>query len=90
MDSGYDHKTRMKITRSAVRILYRQVTDQESGGQKIYRSSADMAKSRRLKPLLTKNWFKSKRGGKKVTVVKNLPQHQREAEKLIRKEARKE
>ena len=48
-----------------------------------------MAKARRSKPLLTKSWFKSKRGGKKATIAKNLPQHQREVEKDVRLAARK-
>ena len=30
VDSGYDHKTRIEITKSAVRKFYRQVTDQEA------------------------------------------------------------
>ena len=74
----------MEITKSAYKKIYRQIIDQESGGQKIYTSSSDMAQSRRLKPLLTKIWYKSRRGGEKATVTKNLPKHQREQKSSAR------
>ena len=80
-DSGYDHQTKMVIRKSAFKKFYRQVIDQEAGGQRNYKSSSDMAQSRRLKPLLTKNCLKSRIGGEKITAGKNLPEHQREQEK---------
>ena len=80
-DSGNGHKTRMEIAKSAVRKFYRQVTDQEAGGQELYRSSQDMAKSRRLKNLLTKSWFKSRSEESKKGILKH------ECVKKVRKES---
>ena len=47
--------------------------EQESGGKRLYRSAEEMASARRLKDLSTKTWFRSKRGGAKVTPGKDLP-----------------
>ena len=62
-DSGYTHPTRMEIVKSATLKYYRQVLDQEAGGPQIYRSSEEMAGSRKVKELMNKTWFRSKRGG---------------------------
>ena len=39
-----------------------------------------MAGGRRLKPLLTKPWYKSSRGGQRVTPGKDLPWYWKEKE----------
>ena len=62
-DSGYQHPTRKEIIRYAVTKFYRQVIEQETGGRQLYRSAQDMAETRKLKSLVNKTWFKSKRGG---------------------------
>ena len=47
--------------------------EQETGGQRIYRSTAEMAGKRNMKQLQVSHWFKSKRGGSRVTPHKDLP-----------------
>ena len=72
-DSGYSHPTRMEIVKSATRKYYCQVMDQEASNARLYRSSAEMAGSGRIKALINNTLFKSKRGGQRVTPRKNLP-----------------
>ena len=47
--------------------------EQETGGRKLYRSAEEMAEGRRLKTLLNRTWFKSRRGGQSLTPKKDLP-----------------
>ena len=84
-DSGYTHPTRMEIVKSAARKFFRQLMDQEAGGSRIYRSSDEMAKSRRLKELANKTWYKSKRGGQRITPGKNVPRVSLDKEVAARK-----
>ena len=72
-DSGYYHRARVEVTRSATVKFYRQVMIQESGGKRIYRSLADMKKSRRLRSLTKKMWYKSRRGGTNIKLNKYFP-----------------
>ena len=72
-DSGYSHDTRMEIIKSGTRKYYRQVLQQETGGQRINRGPEEMWEKRRIKPLLNKSWYRSKRGGTKATAAKDLP-----------------
>ena len=44
-----------------------------------------MAEGRRLKTLLNKTWFKSRRGGQSLTPKKDLPYYQQKAELEARK-----
>ena len=62
VDSGYSHPTRMEIIKSAARRFFQQLMDQEAGGSRLYRSSEEMAKSRKLNELVNKTWYKSKAG----------------------------
>ena len=84
-DSGYSHPTRMEIVKSAARKYYRQRMNQDAGGQRLYRSAEEMAGARRIKPLLNITWFKSKRGGHRVTPAKDVPQNYLEQEMVARK-----
>ena len=72
-DSGYGESTRSEVIKSATTKYFRQLMEQESGGRRLYRSAQEMAAGRRLKGLLNQTWFKSKRGGSKVTSAKDLP-----------------
>ena len=80
-DSGYDHPTRSEVIKSAIKKLYRQLMEQESGGRRLYRSAEDMAGARRLKELQNKTWFRSKRGGGGLTPSKDLPWKTQEIER---------
>ena len=46
----------------------------------MYRSAEEMAEGRRLKTLLNKTWFKSRRGGQALTPKKDLPYYVQEVE----------
>ena len=72
-DSGYGKSTRLEVIKSAITKYYRQLMEQESGGRRIYRSTEEMAVGRRLKVFLNQTWFRSKRGGVKITPAKDLP-----------------
>ena len=72
-DSGYKHPSRKEIIKSAVKKYYRQLLEQETGGRKLYRSAEDMAETRKMKSLMNRSWFKSKRGGSSITSRKDLP-----------------
>ena len=72
-DSGYNHSARKEIIVSAVKKYYRQILEEETGGRKVYRSSDEMAETRKLKALNNLTWFKGKRGGRNVTPLKDLP-----------------
>ena len=60
--------------------------EQESGGRRIYRSADEMAAGRKLKGLLNQTWFKSKRGGSKVTLAKDLPWRLQSVEEECKRE----
>ena len=51
----------------------------------MYRSSGEMAETRKLKSLMTKTWFKSKRGGQNQTVKKDIPHYLKDQEIRTRK-----
>lgn len=87
-DNDYDHNTRMEIVKSTTKKYFGQVMDQESGGRRLQRSASGMSKERTLKAFLTKNWYKSRRGGKNAMAAKDDPQIQREADARVRKEAK--
>ena len=92
-DSGYAHSTRKETILSAVRKYYRQILEQETGGRSLYRSSNEMAETRKLKSLLNKTWFRSKRGGHNQTPKKDVPHYLKDQETPTRKRegnARKE
>ena len=83
-DSGYGHPTRNETILSAVRKYYRQILEQETGGRRLYRSSGEMAETRKLKSLMNKTWFKSKRGGQNQTPKKDLPHYLKDQETQTR------
>ena len=84
-DSGYQHPVRKEVIKSAVTKFYRQILEQETGGRQLYRSTEDMAEARRLKSLMDKIWFKSKRGGQSLTPRKDLPHNVQKEELEARK-----
>ena len=84
-DSGYNHKSRVEVIKSATTKYYRQVLIQETGGKRLYQSHEDMAESRRLKSLINKTWYKPRRGGVKLMPSKDLPWHSQEKEDILRK-----
>ena len=71
-DSGYSHPTRMEIARSAIRKYFCQLMNQEAAGPRLYRLADEMAGARMVKSLINKTWFKSKRGGQRVTPAKDV------------------
>ena len=79
------HPVRKEVIKSAVTKYYRQILEQETGGRKLYRSAEEMAEGRRLKTLLNKTWFKSKRGGQSLTPKKDLPYYLQKVELEARK-----
>ena len=48
-DSGYSHPTRMEVVVSPTRKYYRQLMDQKAGEVRLYRSTSEMAKARKVK-----------------------------------------
>ena len=71
--------------KSAARKYFRQAMDQETGGRRLYRSSCEMPETRKLKSLMNKTWFKSKRGGQNQTPKKDLPHYLKDQETRTRK-----
>ena len=61
-DAGYNHNTRLEIIKAGTIKYYRQLANQQQGGQRLYRSAHDMKKRRSIKGLETRTWFKSARG----------------------------
>ena len=88
-DSGYSHETRMEIIKSGTRKYYRQVLQQETGGQRINRGPEEMWEKRRIKPLLNKSWYRSKRGGTKATAAKDLPFYLLDTQQTLPQETRR-
>ena len=88
-DSGYSHSSRLKVITSATRKYCRQLMEKDSHGQRLYRSAEDMATSRRLKEIANNSWFKSKRGGQRITQAKDIPSVVRQIESMARREVNK-
>ena len=84
-DSGYQHPVRKEVIKSALTKFYRQILEQETGGRQLYRSAEEMVEGRRLKTLLNRTWFKSRRGGQSLTPRKDLPFHVQKVELETRK-----
>ena len=82
-DSGYGPPTREEILKSGIRKYYRKVSDQETGGPRLYRGPEEMKENRRFKDLLTKRWFRPRRGGESERVKKELPWADRERRKEV-------
>ena len=74
----------MEIIISGVKKYYRQIIEQESGGKRLYRSQEDMASSRKLKSFRNKTWFRNKRGGSKITPIKDLPWYSQNKEEVAK------
>ena len=73
-DSGYLKEVRKEILYSGITRYYRMVLLELAGGRKLYRSAQEMKESREMKPLKSKAWFKSQRGGSKVSSSKDHPE----------------
>ena len=56
----------------------------------MYRSSDEMTKSRKLTELTNKTWYKSKRGGQRITPGKNIPRVSLDKEVTARKDHKRE
>ena len=78
-DSGYGPPTRAEIIKSGLRKYYRRLGDQETGGPKLYRGPEEMRENRQYKELLTKRWFRPRRGGEKERERKESPWIDRES-----------
>ena len=75
IDSGYQEVNRKEILKSGISRYYRIRLLELPGVRKLYRSAADMAKARDLKPLKLKAWFKNRRGGVAARMFEtNYPQ----------------
>ena len=69
----YGRETRKEIITSGVKRYYRLVLQEMVGVRKLYRSREDMKEGRRLKSLWNRTWFKSRRGGTKVSADLDHP-----------------
>ena len=73
-DSGYKHSTRKEIIKSGLTRYYRLVLSEVAGERKLYRSAKEMQEGRGLKKFRTRLWYRSKRGGTRVSDEKNHPE----------------
>ena len=65
---AYTSGLRQDIFRYGITRYFRPVLKEITGERKLYRSAEDMKESRALKPLKKGAWFRSKRGGSKLSV----------------------
>ena len=72
-NSGYSVSSRREVIRSGVVKYYRELLEWKTGGRRLYRTPDQMGQDRRFKGMEKMTWFRSKRGGKQVTVEKNNP-----------------
>ena len=73
VDSAYGKETRKEIITSGVKRYFRLVLQELAGVRKVYRSREDMKEGRRLKSLWNRTWFKSRRGGTRVSADLDHP-----------------
>ena len=73
-DSGYQKEVRKEILYFGITRYFRLVLLELSGGRKLYRSGKEMKESRDLKALKCRVWFKSQRGGSKVSSMNDHPE----------------
>ena len=71
--SGYTAQNRKEIIVSGLLRYYRIQLQEAAGVRKLYRSADEMRKARILKPLKQKAWYKTRRGGTKVSAAKDFP-----------------
>ena len=72
IDSHYTKDIRREIIQSSVKRYFRLRLQEESGVRRLYRSGEQMAVDRRKKGSAS-TWFKSRRGGEKVRMIKDNP-----------------
>ena len=73
-DSKYDHATRVKILMSGLKPYTRNMKESIAKEVSHHRSPADLAESRKLKPMRAATWFDSnRRGGAAKREMKDKP-----------------
>ena len=77
VDSAYSKETRKEILTSGVKRYYRLILQELAGMRKLYRSREDMKEGRKLKSLWNRTWFKSRRGGTKVSADLDHPMEEK-------------
>ena len=73
VDSAYGKDTRKEVITSGVKRYSRLVLQELAGVRKGYRSREEMKEGRRLKSLWNRTWYKSRRGGTKVSADLDHP-----------------
>ena len=73
VDSAYGKDTRKEVITSGIKRYSRLVLQELAGVRKVYRSREEMKEGRRLKSLWNRTWYKSRRGGTKVSADLDHP-----------------
>ena len=74
VDSSYTTETRREILASGITRYYRLVLQDMAGKRNLYRTSEEMKGGRERKSLIVKTWFKTQRGGSRVSEDKDFPE----------------
>ena len=74
LKSGYGKQMRREILKAGVKRYYRPRLQEEVGGRSLYRSLQEMAPQRSSKQMMTRTWFRPRRGGNKVSLQMDYPQ----------------
>ena len=72
-NSGYGPPTRKEVLKSGIRKYFRKLFTEQTGGPRLYRTDQEMKEGRRFKFMLTKTWYKPKRGGRVAREKKESP-----------------
>ena len=77
-NAEYGPPTRKEVLKSGIRRYFRKLFMEQTGGPRLYRTDEQLREGRRYKQLLTKRWFKPRRGGKAAKQSKEAPWDERE------------
>lgn len=83
-NSGYGPPTRKEVLKSGIRRYFRKMFAEKTGGPKMYRTDEHLREGRKYKHLLTKRWYKPRRGGKAAKQQKKALWEQEEGRKQKR------
>ena len=72
-DSGYTVGNRREILQAGITRYYCIRLQETAGIRRLYHSAEDMSQARNLKPLKLKAWYKTKRGGTRVSAKRDFP-----------------
>ena len=74
VDSMYVPETRREILTSGITRYYRLVLQELAGKRSLYMSTEELKGGRERKSLMAKTWYKTQRGGCRVSQEKNFPE----------------